>query len=47
MVFSLGILVGTVVLFVIIPKGFIPSEDTGQLCVTTETAQGTSFDDMV
>ena len=41
------ILVGTVVLFMIVPKGFIPSEDTGQLSVTTEAAQGTSFDDMV
>ena len=29
------------------PKGFIPSQDSGQLFVTTETAQGTSFDDMV
>jgi HAE1 family hydrophobic/amphiphilic exporter-1 len=47
MMFSFGILAGTVVLFVLIPKGFIPSEDTGQLFVTTETAQGTSFDDMV
>jgi HAE1 family hydrophobic/amphiphilic exporter-1 len=47
MVFSVGILAGTVVLFGLIPKGFIPSQDSGQLFVTTETAQGTSFDDMV
>src|SRR5581483_2271632 len=47
MVFSLGILAGTVVLFVLVPKGFIPSQDSGQLFVTTEAAQGTSFDDMV
>ncbi len=46
-VFSGLILVGTVVLFVIIPKGFIPSQDTGQLYATTEAAQGTSFEDMV
>ena len=46
MAFSFAILVGTVVLFVLIPKGFIPSQDNGQLFVTTETAQGTSFDDM-
>jgi HAE1 family hydrophobic/amphiphilic exporter-1 len=45
--FSVLILAGTVVLFMIIPKGFIPSQDNGQLFVTTETAQGTSFDDMV
>jgi len=47
MVFSLLILVGTVGLFLVIPKGFIPSQDTGQLFVTTEAAQGTSFDEMV
>ena len=47
MVFSLGILIGTVLLFRLVPKGFIPSEDTGQLQVTTETAEGTSFDAMV
>jgi HAE1 family hydrophobic/amphiphilic exporter-1 len=46
MTFSLGILAATVWLFIVVPKGFIPSEDTGQLYVTTETAQGTSFDDM-
>src|SRR5436853_4529749 len=37
MVFSFGILAGTVVLFMLIPKGFIPSQDNGQLFVTTET----------
>jgi HAE1 family hydrophobic/amphiphilic exporter-1 len=47
MAFSVLILVGTVGLFLIIPKGFIPSQDTGQLFVTTEAAQGTSFDEMV
>jgi hydrophobic/amphiphilic exporter-1 (mainly G- bacteria), HAE1 family len=47
MAFSLLILVGTVGLFMVIPKGFIPSQDTGQLFVTTEAAQGTSFDEMV
>jgi HAE1 family hydrophobic/amphiphilic exporter-1 len=47
MIFSFLILAGTVVLFVLIPKGFIPPQDTGQLFVTTEAAQGTSFDDMV
>jgi HAE1 family hydrophobic/amphiphilic exporter-1 len=47
MAFSLGILVGTGVLFIFVPKGFIPSQDNGSLFVTTEAAQGTSFDDMV
>src|SRR5206468_5919656 len=45
--FFVGIIVLTVVLFNVIPKGFIPSEDTDQLFGTTETAEGTSFDDMV
>jgi HAE1 family hydrophobic/amphiphilic exporter-1 len=31
----------------VVPKGFIPSEDQGQLFGTTETAEGTSFDNMV
>jgi HAE1 family hydrophobic/amphiphilic exporter-1 len=47
MLFSLGILAGTVVLFMLVPKGFIPSQDNGSLFVTTEAAQGTSFQDMV
>ena len=29
------------------PKGFLPSEDTGQIFAPTEAAQGISFDDMV
>ena len=44
--FSLLILAGTILLFVVVPKGFIPSEDTGELYFTTEAAQGISFDDM-
>jgi HAE1 family hydrophobic/amphiphilic exporter-1 len=45
--FSAAILLGTVVLFRVVPKGFIPSEDQGQLYGTTETAEGTSYDAMV
>jgi HAE1 family hydrophobic/amphiphilic exporter-1 len=45
--FSGLILVGTGVLFQVVPKGFIPSEDTNQLWATTETAEGTSYDAMV
>ena len=33
-------------LFVIMPKGFLPSEDTGSLFMFTEAAEGTSFDSM-
>ncbi|MFI5230041.1 MAG: efflux RND transporter permease subunit, partial [Gemmatimonadales bacterium] len=47
MAFSAVILAGTVGLFMIVPKGFLPSEDIGQLLVTTEAAEGTSFDEMV
>ncbi|HET7226632.1 MAG TPA: efflux RND transporter permease subunit [Candidatus Eisenbacteria bacterium] len=46
LVFSAGILVGTVVLFMLVPKGFIPSEDTAQISGSTETAEGTSFQAM-
>ena len=36
----------TVVLFVVIPKGFFPDEDTGRIVVTTEASQDISFDAM-
>jgi HAE1 family hydrophobic/amphiphilic exporter-1 len=40
--------IATVVyLFMIIPKGFLPSGDTGVINCTTEAAQGISFDSMV
>jgi HAE1 family hydrophobic/amphiphilic exporter-1 len=41
------LLAGTVYLFRIIPKDFIPSQDTGQIFGFTEAAQGTSFEAMV
>ena len=47
MAFGAFILVGTLVLGRVIPKGFIPSEDQGRLSGTTETAEGTSYDAMV
>jgi len=47
MAFSALILVGTVVLARLVPKGFIPSEDQSRLWATTETAEGTSYDAMV
>jgi HAE1 family hydrophobic/amphiphilic exporter-1 len=40
------ILLATVVLFVKVPKGFLPEDDTGQLFVFTEAAQDVGFDDM-
>ncbi len=42
--FSLAMLVGTVYLFMVVPKGFLPSEDTGRIIGFTEAAQGISFD---
>ena len=47
LMFSLAVLVGTVVLFKIVPTGFIPTQDNGQIIATTEAAQGTSFQEMV
>jgi HAE1 family hydrophobic/amphiphilic exporter-1 len=37
------VLVLTAALFIIVPKGFIPDQDTDQIAVTTEAAQGTSY----
>ncbi len=42
-----AITVGTVALFVIIPKGFIPNQDTGQIFAWTEAAEGISYEAMV
>ena len=45
--FSAAILLGTVALFVVVPKGFLPSEDNSQVFGITETVQGTSFHSML
>jgi HAE1 family hydrophobic/amphiphilic exporter-1 len=45
--FSALILIGTLYLGAVAPKGFLPSEDQGQLIGTTETVEGTSFDGIV
>jgi hydrophobic/amphiphilic exporter-1 (mainly G- bacteria), HAE1 family len=47
LVFSALILLATVALFALVPKGFLPSEDSAQIFGTTETVQGTSYDDLV
>lgn len=39
--------IGTGVLFSAIPKGFFPEEDIGQITVTTEASEDTSFVEMV
>jgi HAE1 family hydrophobic/amphiphilic exporter-1 len=46
MLVSLALLGGTVYLFGVVPKGFLPSEDQGRFMVNTEAAQGISYDDM-
>jgi HAE1 family hydrophobic/amphiphilic exporter-1 len=40
-------LAATAYLFAVIPKGFIPNEDTGQVFAFTEAAQDISFDSML
>src|SRR5438876_7855669 len=47
MVVSLIILAATVWLFLIVPKGFIPNEDQGQIFINIEAAQGIGCDDLV
>jgi HAE1 family hydrophobic/amphiphilic exporter-1 len=48
--FMMGVLALTLIvtayLFTVIPKGFIPNEDTGQIFAFTEAAQDISFDAM-
>jgi hydrophobic/amphiphilic exporter-1 (mainly G- bacteria), HAE1 family len=44
---SIALIVGTVYLFGLVPKGFLPSEDQGRFNVSIEAIQGISFDEMV
>ncbi len=41
------LLLATLYLFVIVPKGFVPSEDTGEILAFTQAAQGISYQSMV
>ena len=41
------VLAGTLWMFVSIPKGFIPDQDTDQLFAVTESQQGTSYYEMI
>src|SRR2546426_2365875 len=47
MMVSLLLLVGTIYLYMIIPKGFLPSEDIEQFNATTEAVEGISYNAMV
>ena len=44
---TLAVMVVTAALFVVVPKGFIPSTDIGQIFGQVEAAEGISFDAMV
>ena len=46
LVFSVLVLVGTYLVYKMVPTGFIPTEDTGQLSANVVAAQGTSFQRM-
>jgi HAE1 family hydrophobic/amphiphilic exporter-1 len=46
LIVSLVIFLVTLFLFVVIPKGFFPSEDTSQISAITEASQDISFDAM-
>ncbi|MGH9648987.1 MAG: efflux RND transporter permease subunit, partial [Terriglobales bacterium] len=43
---SVVLIIATAYLFVAIPKGFLPSEDTGTIFIFTESVEGVSFDAM-
>ncbi|MBC3935091.1 efflux RND transporter permease subunit [Undibacterium rugosum] len=47
LILALATFVATAYLFNVIPKGFFPQEDIGQINVTTEAAEETSFPAMV
>jgi HAE1 family hydrophobic/amphiphilic exporter-1 len=47
MAVSVVLLVATVYLFIVVPKGFLPSEDRGQFNLSTEGAQGLGIREMI
>ncbi|WP_414573971.1 efflux RND transporter permease subunit [Nostoc sp. CCY 9925] len=47
MVISGAILLATVYLFIVVPKGFVPNADVGQITATTQASEDISFDQMV
>jgi HAE1 family hydrophobic/amphiphilic exporter-1 len=47
MAVSIALLVGTVYLFMLVPKGFLPSEDQSRFGINIEAVQGIGFDEMV
>jgi len=47
LLFSFVFVAGTVYYLIVLPKGFLPSEDTGQISCTTEGPQDVSFQGML
>jgi hydrophobic/amphiphilic exporter-1 (mainly G- bacteria), HAE1 family len=47
LIFSIFLLVATIWMFMVMPKGFLPSEDNNDLIIFTLAQQGISFDSMV
>jgi hydrophobic/amphiphilic exporter-1 (mainly G- bacteria), HAE1 family len=45
-VLTAALFILTIILFVIMPKGFLPTEDTNQIFAFTEAQQGISYEDM-
>src|SRR5205807_1691135 len=43
---TVGTLAGTLLLYVVIPKGFFPVQDTGAILGVSEASQSTSFNAM-
>src|SRR5205814_4973002 len=41
------LLLSTAILFIVVPKGFIPDQDASQISVVTEAAQGTAYGKLV
>ena len=46
LIITLGVIIATVWLYFVVPKGFFPQQDTGQMMGTTEAAQDISFEAM-
>jgi HAE1 family hydrophobic/amphiphilic exporter-1 len=46
MLVFVAIFIATMVLAVVVPKGFFPDEDTGRILITTEASQDISYDAM-
>jgi hydrophobe/amphiphile efflux-1 (HAE1) family protein len=46
LIVTAAVIIATIYLYIIVPKGFFPQQDTGQMSGTTEAAQDISFEAM-